>query len=153
VRRINSLNRYHIGQRGFTLIELMVVMFILGILAAFIAPRLIGRTDDAKVSAAKTQIRSFETAVKLFKLDNGFYPETGQGLDALIAQPTTGREAKNWREGGYLENRSIPKDPWGDDYIYLSPGANGDFEIITLGADGREGGDGYDADIHNWDIK
>jgi len=153
VQRINSFNRNNVGQQGFTLIEIIVVVFILGILAAFVAPKLMGRTDDAKVSAAKTQIRSFETAVKLFKLDNGFYPETDQGLQALIEKPSVGREAKNWREGGYLENRSIPKDPWGNDYIYLSPGVNGDYEIITLGADGQEGGDSYAADIHNWDIK
>jgi general secretion pathway protein G len=138
---------------GFTLIEVIVVVFILSLLAAIVAPRLIGRTDEARVTEAKVQIRNFETALKLFKLDNGFYPATDQGLDALVEKPSAGREARNYREGGYLEQRGIPKDPWGNEYIYASPGVNGDFDLLSLGADGQEGGEGFDADINNWDIQ
>lgn len=138
---------------GFTLLEVLVVVFILGILAAIVAPRFMGRTDDARVTEAQVQIRNFETALKLFKLDNGFYPTTEQGLEALLAQPSTGREATNYREGGYLEQRSIPADPWGAPYIYVSPGLEGDYEIISMGADGEEGGEGYDSDIKNWEMK
>jgi len=143
---------YEAGSGGFTLIELMVVIVILGILAAIIAPRLVGRTDDARVTQAKIQIRNFETALKLFKMDNGFYPSTEQGLEALIKKPTTGRIPKNYREGGYLERRKLTPDPWGNPYIYISPGTNGDYDIISYGADGKPGGEGYDADITNWDL-
>jgi general secretion pathway protein G len=139
--------------QGFTLIEIIVVVFILSLLAAIVAPRLIGRTEDAKVTEAKVQIKNFETALKLFKLDNGFYPGTEQGLEALLSKPDSGRAAENYREGGYLEQRTLPRDPWGNPYIYLSPGLEGDFEIISLGADGMEGGEDYDSDIINWDIQ
>lgn len=139
-------------QSGFTLIELMVVIVILGILAAIIAPKLVGRTDDARVTQAKTQIRNLETALKLFKMDNGFYPSTEQGLEALIIEPTIGQIPKNYRKGGYLEQRKLPMDPWGNPYIYISPGANGEYEIISYGADGKPGGEGYDADITNSDL-
>lgn len=138
---------------GFTLIELMVVIVILGILAAIIAPRVIGRTDEAKVTEAKVQIKNFETAIKLYKIDNGHYPATEQGLSALIAKPTVGIIPKNWRAGGYLENRKIPKDPWGNIYIYASPGLNGEYDIISFGRDGVRGGEGYDGDVESWDIK
>lgn len=136
-------------EKGFTLIELMVVIVILGILAAIIAPKLVGRTDDARVTQAKIQIRNLETALKLFKMDNGFYPSTEQGLEALITEPTTGQIPKNYRKGGYLEQRRLALDPWGNPYIYISPGANGDYDIISYGADGKPGGEGYDADISN----
>jgi general secretion pathway protein G len=141
------------GAGGFTLIELLVVMLILSLLAAVIAPRLIGRAEDARITEAKVQIRNFETALKLFRIDNGFYPETGQGLEALTETPSAGRIPRNYREGGYLEQRIIPVDPWGSPYIYVSPGLNGDFDIISLGADGEEGGEGGDADINNWEIQ
>lgn len=137
---------------GFTLIEVMVVLFILAILAAIIAPRLIGRTDDARVVEAKVQIRNFETALKLFKIDNGFYPSTEQGLEALVKKPSTGRIPENYREGGYLEKKKIPLDPWKNPYIYISPGTQGDYDIISYGADGLPGGEGYDADITNRDL-
>ncbi len=137
---------------GFTLIEILVVVFILSLLAAIVAPRIIGRTDEAKVAEAKVQIRNFETALKLFKLDNGFYPSTEQGLQALVEKPTTGRIPKRWREGGYLEQKKIPLDPWGNPYVYISPGLHGDYDIICYGADGKEGGEGFDADITNWNI-
>ncbi|MEW6715581.1 MAG: type II secretion system major pseudopilin GspG [Nitrospirota bacterium] len=137
---------------GFTLIEVMVVIVILGILAAIIAPRLIGRTDDAKVAQAKIQIKNFETALKLFKMDNGFYPSTEQGLEALIKEPEIGEIPKHFRKGGYLEKRGISPDPWDNAYVYISPGTNDDYEIISYGADREPGGEGYDADITNWDM-
>jgi general secretion pathway protein G len=137
---------------GFTLIEIMVVLFILAILAALVAPRLIGRTDDARVAQAKIQIKNFETALKLFKIDNAFYPSTEQGLEALIAEPATGKIPQNYRKGGYLEKQKIVLDPWKNPYVYISPGMQGDYDIISYGADNLPGGEGYDADITNWDI-
>jgi general secretion pathway protein G len=137
---------------GFTLIELMVVIVIIGILAALVAPRLMSRADEAKVTEAKIQIKNLETALRLFKTDNGFYPSTEQGLEALISPPLDGQIPENFREGGYLEKKSLPADPWGNRYIYLSPGQQGEYDIISPGADGQEGGSGYDADIINWEI-
>ncbi len=137
--------------RGFTLIELMVVILILGLLAGIIAPRLIGRTDEAKQTKARVQIENLSTALKLYKLDNGHYPSTEQGLQALVRPPETGNIPKNWRKGGYLEKGKVPKDPWGNDFIYLCPGAHGDFDIISYGADGVPGGEGKDRDITSWD--
>jgi len=110
------------NNKGFTLLELIVVMFILGLLAVIVAPRIIGRTDDARITKAKIQIKNFETALKLFKIDNGFYPSTEQGLEALIQKPTIGRIPTNYREGGYLEQKKIPLDPWGNPYVYICPG-------------------------------
>ncbi|MDL1970493.1 MAG: type II secretion system major pseudopilin GspG [Candidatus Desulfofervidaceae bacterium] len=141
------------NNKGFTLLELIVVMFILGLLAVIVAPRIIGRTDDARITKAKIQIKNFETALKLFKIDNGFYPSTEQGLEALIQKPTIGRIPTNYREGGYLEQKKIPLDPWGNPYVYICPGIHGDFDIICYGADGQEGGEGKDADITNWNIE
>ncbi|MBI4685019.1 MAG: type II secretion system major pseudopilin GspG [Nitrospirae bacterium] len=138
---------------GFTLLEIIVVVFILALLAAIVTPKIIGRTDDARITEAKVQIKNFETALKLFKLDSSFYPSTEQGLEALIRKPTIGRIPANYREGGYLEQKRIPLDPWGNPYIYASPGLYGDFDIISLGADGKEGGDGKDADIKSWDMQ
>jgi len=143
------MNRH---DKGFTLIELMVVIVILGILAAIIAPRIVGRTDEAKVTEAKVQIKNFETALKLYKLDNGFYPATEQGLEALIAKPEAGRVPANWREGGYLEKKKVPVYPWGSLYIYASPGANGDYDILSYGADAARGGEGFDTDIESWNL-
>ncbi len=147
--KVNCASNSH----GFTLIEVLVVIFILSILAALVAPKIIGRTDDARIAEAKLQIKNFETALKLFKLDNGFYPSTEQGLEALIEKPTIGRIPQNYREGGYLEQKKIPLDPWGNPYIYLCPGTQGEYDIISYGADGKEGGEGKDADITNWNIK
>lgn len=138
---------------GFTLLEIIVVVFILSLLAAIVAPRIIGRTDDARIADAKIQIKNFETALKLFKMDNGFYPDSEQGLDALIEKPSAGKTPNKYREGGYLEQKRIPADPWGNPYLYVSPGIHGDFDIISYGADGREGGNGKDADITSWDMQ
>ncbi len=138
---------------GFTLIELMVVIVILGILAAIVAPRIIGRIDEAKVTEAKVQIRNLETALKMYKLDNGMYPAAEQGLEALVEKPASGIIPKNWREGGYLEKKKIPLDPWGNRYVYVSPGLHEDYEIISYGADGVRGGVKFDADIESWNIE
>ena len=124
------------SNHGFTLIELMVVIVILGILVSFIAPRLMGRPDEAKQVKARIQMESLETAIKLYKLDSGMYPTTEQGLQALVEQPQTGTLPKKWRKGGYLEKGKVPKDPWGNEFVYLSPGAQGDYDIISYGADG-----------------
>ena len=139
--------------RGFTLIELMVVIVILGILAGLIVPRIMGRPEEAKQLKAKMQIESLETALKLYKLDNGMYPDTEQGLLALIEQPETGIVPKNWRKQGYLEKGRFPKDPWGNEFVYLSPGAHGDYDIISYGADGVPDGEDKNRDINNWEIE
>ncbi len=141
------------SEAGFTLLEIIVVVFILGLLAAIVAPKIIGRTDDAKIADAKVQIRNLETALKLYKIDNGVYPTTDQGLDALIARPATGKVPNNYREGGYLEQKRVPLDPWGNPYVYVSPGLHGDYDILSYGGDGKEGGEGKDADITSWDMK
>jgi general secretion pathway protein G len=143
------------NQKGFTLIEIMVVIIILGLLAGLVLPKFLGQEEKAKVEIAKTQIRALEGALDAFKLDNGFYPSTDQGLDALINIPTTGRipDADKYRPGGYLKPARIPKDPWGHDYIYTSPGSeNREYEIVSYGADGEPGGEGNNADIESWKI-
>jgi general secretion pathway protein G len=137
--------------RGFSLIELMVVIVILGILAGMIMPRLMGRTDDAKVVKAKVDMAALDTALKLYKLDNGEYPTTEQGLKALIEPPEEEDGTGNWKKGGYLEKRLLPKDPWGREFIYLSPGANGEYDIISYGADGVPGGEDKNKDIKSWE--
>ena len=141
------------NNRGFTLIELMVVIVILGILAGLIVPRIMSRPEEAKQAKARIQIESLETALKLYRLDNGNYPTTEQGIQALVEAPTVGALAKKWREGGYLEKGKVPKDPWGNDYVYLSPGTQGDYEIISYGADGEQGGEGKDKDISSRDVE
>lgn len=139
------------SQAGFTLIEIMVVVVILGILAGIVVPRLLDRPDEARRTKASVQIRSIEETLGLYKLDNGFYPTTDQGLRALVTKPTTGKIPKKFRDGGYL--RKIPKDPWDNDYIFLSPGLHGDFDVISYGADGEQGGEGKNADINSWEIE
>jgi general secretion pathway protein G len=138
--------------RGFTLIEIMVVIVILGILAMYVAPKLMGRPDEAKQVRAKMDIAAMETALKLYKLDSGIYPGTEQGLLALVQRPESGVIPKKWRQGGYLEKGKVPKDPWGNDYIYLSPGLKGEFDVISYGADGVPGGENENKDINNWDV-
>jgi general secretion pathway protein G len=140
-------------EAGFTLIELMVVVVIIGILAGLIVPRIMGSDDKARDAKAKMQIESIETALKLYKLDNGGYPSTEQGLKALVEAPTAGNLPKNWRQGGYLEKGKVPKDPWGNEFVYVSPGSHGDFDLSSLGADGEPGGEGKNKDINNWEIE
>ena len=136
--------------RGFTLIEIMVVVVIMGILASLVVPKLIARTGESKVAAAKVDIATVMQALKLYRLDNQRYPTTEQGLHALIEKPTTGPAANGWKAGGYLEK--MPKEPWGNPYQYLSPGVKGEVDIISLGADGQPGGSGDDADIGSWEL-
>jgi general secretion pathway protein G len=141
------------NRNGFTLIEIMVVIVILAGLAALVGPKLMGRTDDAKITDTRVQIRNIETALKLYKLDNGVYPATEQGLSSLVMKPTVGVIPKSYKDGGYLDGKKVPKDPWQSDYIYVSPGEHGDYDLSSLGADGVKGGDGKNADITSWDEK
>ena len=138
--------------RRFTLIEIMVVITILGILAALIVPRVVGRTDDARIAAAKQDIASLLQALKLYRLDNGAYPTTEQGLKALLAKPTIEPIPQNWKQGGYLERSTAPKDPWGNEYKYLNPGLKGEIDVFSYGRDGGAGGEGVDADIGSWQL-
>lgn len=136
--------------RGFTLIEIMVVVIIIGLLAAVIVPQIMSRVDEARVTKAKSDIQSLETALTMFRLDNSKYPTTEQGLPALTAQPTD-PSIKHWRPGGYLQR--VSKDPWGNDYQYVYPGSHGkEYDLFSLGADGAPGGEGINADIGNWNI-
>lgn len=129
--------------RGFTLIEIMVVVVILGILGALIVPNIIGRPDEARVTAAQSDIQAISNALELYRLDNSHYPSTDQGLEALVTKPSGYPEPKHWNSEGYL--KKVPVDPWGEPYIYINEGRN--YEIYSLGADGKEGGEGVDADI------
>ena len=147
-RRLQVLPRPH-HQHGFTLIEIMVVVIILGILASIVAPNVIGRVDDAQITKAKTEIRNLESSLKFYRLDNFAYPTTEQGLEALATKPAD-PNIKNWKSGGYMPR--VPNDPWGNTYLYLNPGTNGEIDIYTLGRDGQPGGEGVDADIGNWDL-
>jgi len=141
-------------QKGFTLIEIMVVIIILGLLAGLVLPKFLGQEEKAKREVTKTQIRSLESALDAYRLDNGFYPTTDQGLDALIKKPEAGRIPNKWREGGYLKPARIPKDPWGNAYVYTSPGGeNREYEIVSYGADGEPGGEGNNADIQSWKME
>jgi general secretion pathway protein G len=133
---------------GFTLIEIMVVVVILGVLAALVAPNVINRIDDAQISRAQQDIRGIESALKLYRLDNYKYPTTDQGLEALVEEPADA-SVRNWKR--YLDRQ--PLDPWKNPYEYLQPGLHGDFDVYTLGADGQPGGEGIDADIGNWEIE
>ena len=134
---------------GFTLLEIIVVVAIIAILAAYIAPKVAGRVDDARISKAKSDIRVLESSLELYKLDNFTYPSTDQGLNALVNKPS-GDNTKNWREGGYI--KKLNKDPWGNEYQYQFPGANGEFDVFSLGADAQVGGSGEAADIGNWNL-
>jgi len=139
-----------IRQSGFTLIEIMVVVIIIGLLAAVVVPQFLGRVDDARVAKAKQDIQAMQTALTMFKLDNFVYPTTDMGLKALVQKPDS-PQIKNWRAGGYLQH--INKDPWGNDYQYAVPGTHGgEYDLFSLGADGQPGGEDYNADIGNWNL-
>lgn len=138
------------NQRGFTLIEIMVVMVILGLLVAVVAPNIMGRSDQAKVTIAKTQMSNIANALDLYRLDNSHYPSTQQGLEALVNRPSGSPEPKNWNPNGYL--KSVPEDPWGNDYQYINMGSS-DYDLFSYGADGNQGGEGDAADISVHDIE
>jgi general secretion pathway protein G len=138
------------GQGGFTLIEILVVVVILGILASIIVPKIMKRPEEARRTKAKMDIKAIETALNLYRLDNGVYPSTEQGLDALVTKPTTGIIPKNWKEDGYLDK--VPKDPWENPFAYLSPGLHKEFDLESYGADGVDGGEGKNADVENWNL-
>ncbi|OQX19959.1 MAG: type II secretion system protein GspG [Desulfobulbaceae bacterium A2] len=144
-------DRFFQRQAGFTLIELLVVLVILGTLAGMVLPRIMGRTEEARRTKALVQMQNLETALQLYRLDNGHYPGTDQGLQALVEAPTLGRPAKNWRQGGYLEKGNVPKDPWGNDYFYLSPGRHGEYDLVSYGGDGEPGGEDKNRDLNSWD--
>jgi general secretion pathway protein G len=137
------------ASRGFTLVEVMVVVAILGILAALIVPKIIGRSDDARIVAARQDVATLVAALKLYRLDNQRYPTTDQGLKALTEKPTIEPVPNNWKTGGYLDK--LPRDPWGNPYQYLQPGVHGELDVFSFGADGQPGGTGNDADIGSWD--
>jgi len=147
------LSKLSFNNRGFTLIELMVVIIILGILAMWVAPKIMSRPEQAKQVKARLDIQNLETALKLYKLDNGSYPSTDQGLQALVDLPESGTIPKKWKKGGYLEKGRVPKDPWGNEFVYLSPGLKGDFDIISYGSDGVPGGEDENKDINNWELE
>lgn len=138
-------------EAGFTLMELMVVIVILGILASIVVPRFLDEPHKARVVKAKMQIQGLSTAAKRFYLDNGYYPSTEQGMQALVTKPTTGRVPKQYPNGGYIGK--IPKDPWGNDYVYLAPGSHDSFDIISFGSDGEEGGTNDGSDIQSWNLE
>ncbi|MFZ5722946.1 MAG: type II secretion system major pseudopilin GspG [Pseudomonadota bacterium] len=131
-------------QRGFTLIEIMVVVVIIGILAALVGPNILGKTDQARVTAAKVELKKLREAIELYKMENYRYPTTDQGLEALVKQSP---EVKNWPQGGYLGSNEVPLDPWGNPYLYIAPGTDMPYDLVSLGADGKEGGEGNDADL------
>jgi general secretion pathway protein G len=148
MRHASNFSRANSRHAGFTLIEIMVVVVIMGVLAALLVPRLMGRTDDARILAAKQDIATLMQALKLYRLDNQRYPTTEQGLQALIARPTNGPQPANWKTGGYIDR--LNKDPWGNPYQYASPGTRSEVDIFSYGADGQPGGTGNDADIGSW---
>ena len=143
----------NIGIQGFTLIELRVVLVIIGILACYIGPRIMGRPEEARRTKAEVQVAGIKTALKMYKLDNGFYPSTDQGLQALVEAPKSGKIPRKWRAGGYLDANHVPMDPWDTPFVYLSPGLNNDFDLSSYGADGEQGGEGDDRDINSWELE
>jgi general secretion pathway protein G len=147
--RTNSTSRNVAS--GFTLIEVMVVVAILAILAALVVPRIMDRPDEARIIKTKQDIRAIESALQLYRLDNFQYPSTDQGLEALVNRPSGSPEPKNWKSGGYLER--MPKDPWGNEYQYLSPGLHGELDIFSYGADGSPDGEGVSSDVGNWTLQ
>lgn len=138
------------AQRGFTLVEIMVVVVIIGVLGALVVPKLLNRTVEARITAAKADIGTTMTALNLYKLDNQRFPSTEQGLKALVEKPSSGPDARGWKSGGYMDK--LRMDPWGNPYQYMHPGVKGEIDVFSLGADGQPGGTGDDADIGNWQI-
>lgn len=160
MKKLNTLNLNHralfyAGHKnaaGFTLIEVLVVVVIMGLLIGLIGPNVLGQVDKAKVTTARADMSALSSALDMYKLDNHFYPTTDQGLDALVSKPSGSPVPKNWNSQGYLKGTEIPVDPWDGEYLYFSPGDDGrPYEIISMGADGREGGEGYNADLSSWD--
>lgn len=147
-----TAKRLLLAKQGFTLIELLVVILILGLLAGIVGPKLFGEADKAKQTKARVQIENLSSALKMYKIDNGRFPTSEQGLEALVVQPQSGDVPKKWKKGGYLAKKKIPKDPWGNDYVYLCPGVNDDFDITSYGADGVPGGEDINRDINSWEI-
>lgn len=143
------MRKWQRKRKGFTLVEVLVVVVILGLLAALVVPRVVGRGEDAKRTAAAVQIREIEQALEMYRLDSSLYPSTAQGLEALVSKPSIPPEPRKYREGGYL--RKLPVDPWGSPFVYRCPGDHGEYDLFSLGADGEEGGDGPGKDITNWE--
>lgn len=137
-------------QSGFSLIEILVVLVILGLLVSIVAPNVLGRADEARVQKAEADFKSIATALKIYRLDNFAYPATEQGLAALVEKPTLAPEPRNWKPGGYLDE--LPLDPWGRPYLYLAPGEHGAFDLFSYGADGVPGGEGQNQDLGNWHV-
>ncbi len=146
------LSRLH-RSRGFTLLEIMIVVVILSLLVGMLAPNVLGRLDEARVATAKSDINTLSQALELYRLDHREYPTTQQGLDALLSTPPKSRGSKGQSHRGYLQQSHMPKDPWEADYLYLSPGEHGPYDLYSLGADKQEGGEGHDADIGSWNIR
>ncbi len=151
MKKHHSLTK--MNESGFTLIEIMVVIVIIGILVGAVALNFMGAPEQAKWNKTKAAVVTLESAVELYKLDNGKYPTTEQGLQALVEAPQTEPLPKKWRKGGYLKRSKVPQDPWGNEYMYLQPGVNGYFDIFSYGADGVAGGEDYDMDINSWEIE
>jgi general secretion pathway protein G len=152
VQRTHVSERKRRAQQGFTLIEIMVVVIILGILAAIVAPNVIGRIDQAQITRVQSDLRGIENALKFYRLDNFAYPTSEQGLEALVSRPAD-PNIRNWKPGGYLDRGAVPRDPWGNPYLYLNPGNHGEIDVYTLGRDGRPGGEELDADLGNWELE
>lgn len=148
----NAVPKKQLNTEGFTLIELLIVLVIIGILAGYIGPKLMGHPEEARRTKAAVQMEALETALKLYKLDNGVYPSTEQGLQALVEPPSSGKLPPKWKDGGYLEKGKVPLDPWGNEFAYLSPGVHGDYDLSAYGGDGEAGGEGDGADINSWEL-
>lgn len=147
---MQKMKHFKRGNEGFTLIEIMVVVVILGILGALVVPNVVGRSGQAKVAAAKSDLNSLANALEMYKLDNGQYPSTDQGLEALISKPGGSPEPRNWNPQGYV--KKLPSDPWDQSYLYINPGRSGSYDLYSLGADKKEGGEGENADIRQWEL-